>query len=118
MFLCFLFLKVGKHLKRIWTAAFRAMDDIKETVRKSGDSLCRAVSSLTVRLCDISLTEASDARHTMDMVLPYLLVEGIVSKVSSVQKASIGIVMKLAKVCFCSVILLYQAFSIHLYWVL
>ncbi|KAF3327246.1 proteasome-associated protein ECM29 isoform X1 [Carex littledalei] len=91
------FSQVGKHLKRIWTAAFRAMDDIKETVRKSGDSLCRAVSSLTVRLCDISLTEASDARHTMDMVLPYLLVEGIVSKVSSVQKASIGIVMKLAK---------------------
>ncbi|KAJ3684358.1 hypothetical protein LUZ61_013522 [Rhynchospora tenuis] len=91
------FSQVGKHLKRIWTAAFRAMDDIKETVRNSGDSLCRAVSSLTVRLCDISLTEASDARQTMDMVLPYLLVEGIVSKVSSVQKASIGMVMKLAK---------------------
>lgn len=118
MFGRFLFSKVGKHLKRIWTAAFRAMDDIKETVRKTGDSLCRAVSSLTVRLCDISLTEASDARNTMDMVLPYLLVEGIVSKVSSVQKASIGIVMKLAKVCFCSVILLYQAFSIYLYWLL
>ncbi|KAJ0985238.1 hypothetical protein J5N97_003594 [Dioscorea zingiberensis] len=89
--------QVSKYLKKIWTAAFRAMDDIKETVRNSGESLCRAVSSLTLRLCDLSLTAASDAGQTMDIVLPYLLVEGIVSKVSSIQKASIGIVMKLAK---------------------
>ena len=90
--------QVSKHLKTIWTVAFRAMDDIKETVRNSGDSLCRAVSSLTTRLCDISLSSASDASETMNIVLPFLLVEGIVSKVSSIQKASITMVMKLAKV--------------------
>ncbi|CAL9127672.1 unnamed protein product [Musa textilis] len=91
------FSQVSKHLKSIWTAAFRAMDDIKETVRNSGDSLCRAVSSVTTRLCDISLSSASDASETMNIVLPFLLVEGIVSKVSSIQKASITMVMKLAK---------------------
>lgn len=89
--------QVGKHLKRTWTAAFRAMDDIKETVRNSGDSLCRALSSLTIRLCDISLTPVSDASKTMDIVLPFFLSEGIVSKVASIQKASVGMVMKLAK---------------------
>ncbi|XP_039131871.1 LOW QUALITY PROTEIN: proteasome adapter and scaffold protein ECM29-like [Dioscorea cayenensis subsp. rotundata] len=89
--------QVSKYLKKIWTAAFRAMDDVKETVRNSGDSLCRAVSSLTIRLCDVSLTAPSDASQAMDIVLPYLLVEGIVSKVSSIQKASVGLVMKLAK---------------------
>ncbi|KAK1280870.1 hypothetical protein QJS04_geneDACA015003 [Acorus gramineus] len=89
--------QVSQHLRRIWVAAFRAMDDIKETVRNSGDSLCRAVSSLTVRLCDISLTSASDASRTMDIVLPFLLLEGIVSKVDSVRKASVSIVMKLSK---------------------
>ncbi|KAF5195325.1 Proteasome-associated ecm29, partial [Thalictrum thalictroides] len=89
--------QVGKHLKRIWTAAFRAMDDIKETVRNSGDSLCRALSSLTIRLCDVSLTPMSDTSKTMDIVLPFLLSEGIVSKVSSIQKASVGMVMKLSK---------------------
>uniref|UniRef100_A0A7N0UGU9 Proteasome-associated protein ECM29 homolog n=1 Tax=Kalanchoe fedtschenkoi TaxID=63787 RepID=A0A7N0UGU9_KALFE len=89
--------QVGKHLKNIWTAAFRAMDDIKETVRKSGDSLCRSVTTLTIRLCDVTLTEASDASKTMDTVLPLLLAEGILSKVDSIRKASIGIVMKLAK---------------------
>ncbi|MCL7022732.1 hypothetical protein MKW94_004116 [Papaver nudicaule] len=89
--------QVGKHLKRIWTAAFRAMDDIKETVRNSGDSLCRAVSSLTIRLCDVSLTPTSDAMQTMDIALPFMLSEGIASKVASIQKASVGIVMKLSK---------------------
>ena len=91
--------KVSKHLRKIWTTAFRAMDDIKETVRNAGDSLCRAVSSLTIRLCDVLLTSTSDANETINIVLPYLLSEGILSKVSSVQKASISLVMKLAKVC-------------------
>ncbi|XP_050238689.1 uncharacterized protein LOC126688135 isoform X2 [Mercurialis annua] len=91
------FEQVGKHLKKLWTAAFRAMDDIKETVRNAGDRLCRAVSSLTIRLCDVSLTEISDARKAMEIALPFLLAEGILSKVDSIRKASIGVVMKLAK---------------------
>ncbi|XP_024047567.1 proteasome-associated protein ECM29 homolog isoform X4 [Citrus clementina] len=89
--------QVGKHLRRIWTAAFRAMDDIKETVRIAGDKLCRSVTSLTIRLCDVTLTEISDARQSMDIVLPFLLAEGILSKVDSISKASIGVVMNLVK---------------------
>ncbi|MFQ6631674.1 hypothetical protein Gotur_009003 [Gossypium turneri] len=89
--------QVGKHLKKIWLVAFRAMDDIKETVRTAGDKLCRAITSLTIRLCDVSLTEAPDASQSMDIVLPFLLAEGILSKVDSIRKASIGVVMKLAK---------------------
>ncbi|KDP43192.1 hypothetical protein JCGZ_22744 [Jatropha curcas] len=91
------FEQVGKHLKKIWTVSFRAMDDIKETVRNAGEKLCRAVSSLTIRLCDVSLTEISDASKAMEIVLPLLLAEGILSKVDSIRKASIGVVMKLAK---------------------
>lgn len=85
-------------MKKLWSAAFRAMDDIKETVRNSGDKLCRAVTSLTIRICDVSLTDSSDASQAMGIVLPFLLAEGILSKVDSIRKASIGIVMKLAKV--------------------
>ncbi|XP_059624994.1 uncharacterized protein LOC132268214 [Cornus florida] len=91
------FYQVGKHLKKIWIAAFRAMDDIKETVRNSGDKLCRAVTSLTTRLCDVSLTEISDAKQAMDTVLPFLLTEGIMNRVDNIRKASIAMVMKLAK---------------------
>ncbi|KAK9692274.1 hypothetical protein RND81_09G253100 [Saponaria officinalis] len=91
------FEQIGNHLNKIWMCAFRAMDDIKETVRTSGDKLCRAVSSLTIRLCDVALTDKAHASQTMDDVLPLLLSEGIMSKVDSVRKASIGVVMKLAK---------------------
>ncbi|XP_010474525.1 PREDICTED: proteasome-associated protein ECM29 homolog [Camelina sativa] len=89
--------QVREHLKKLWIAAFRAMDDIKETVRNAGDKLCRAVTSLTIRIGDVTLTELSDAKQAMDIVLPFLLSEGIMSKVDSVRKASIGVVMKLAK---------------------
>ncbi|XP_024030403.1 proteasome-associated protein ECM29 homolog [Morus notabilis] len=89
--------QVGKHLKKLWPAAFRAMDDIKETVRNSGEKLCRAVTSLTIRLCDVSLTDISHASQAMDIVLPVLLGEGILSKVDTIRKASIAVVMKLAK---------------------
>lgn len=85
-------------MRRIWSAAFRAMDDIKESVRNAGDRLCRAVTSLTQRLCDVSLTEISDAKLAMDIVLPLLITEGIMSKVENIRKASIGVITKLAKV--------------------
>ncbi|XP_022153027.1 proteasome-associated protein ECM29 homolog isoform X2 [Momordica charantia] len=89
--------QVEKHLEKLWSVAFRAMDDIKETVRNSGDKLCRAITSLTIRLCDVSLTDLADASKAMDTVLPFLLSKGMMSKVDSVRKASISIVMKLAK---------------------
>ncbi|XP_062082273.1 uncharacterized protein LOC133788708 [Humulus lupulus] len=89
--------QVGKHLKTLWSAAFRTMDDIKETVRISGEKLCRAVTSLTIRLCDVSLTDIAYASQAMNIVLPVLLKEGILSKVDNIRKASIAVVMKLAK---------------------
>lgn len=88
------------------------MDDIKETVRNSGDKLCRALTSLTVRLSDVALTDVSDATQAMDLVLPLLLTEGILSKVDSIRKASIEVVMKLAKVSI--VFLLDRRITIHL----
>ncbi|KAF8017212.1 hypothetical protein BT93_H2414 [Corymbia citriodora subsp. variegata] len=75
-----------------------AMGDVNNTVRSSGDKLCRAVTSLTVCLCDSNLTDASDSRQAMDIVLPYLLREGIQSTDDASHKAStIVVVMKLAK---------------------
>ncbi|EPS65152.1 hypothetical protein M569_09623, partial [Genlisea aurea] len=91
------FLQVKNHLGRIWTSAFRAMDDIKETVRNAGERLCRAVASLTARLCDTSLTPLNEGQQALAIVLPLLLTDGIVNKVENIRKASINLVMKLAK---------------------
>ena len=54
--------QVGRYLEKVWITAFRAMDDIKESVWNAGDSLCRATTSLSLRLCDTSLTERSQCK--------------------------------------------------------
>lgn len=91
------FHEVNKYLEQIWTVCFRAMDDIKETVRTAGVSLSRSVSSLTLRLGDTNLTAEADARATIAIVFPFLLSKGILSSIVDVQSLSINTVMKLAK---------------------
>lgn len=41
---------------------FRALDDIKETVRNAATTLCRTLTSLSARLCDPALTPEADAK--------------------------------------------------------
>ncbi|KAF8017206.1 hypothetical protein BT93_H2409 [Corymbia citriodora subsp. variegata] len=90
--------QVGKHLEKVWSAAFQAMGDINDAVRKSGYILCRALTSLTIRLCDVNQTEVSNSLQAMDVVLPYLLKEGIQSTGDTIRKASsIAVVMELTK---------------------
>lgn len=89
---------MGKYLEQIWVVCFRAMDDVKETVRTAGAGLSRSISSLTLRLTDTQLTSESEARSTVITVLPVLLSKGILSNIAEVQRLSINTVMKLAKV--------------------
>ena len=42
-------------LLRLWRVAMRALDDVRQAVRESGEILARSVKGLTVRLCDPSL---------------------------------------------------------------
>eukprot|EP00978_Attheya_sp_CCMP212_P004710 scaffold10348_cov54-Attheya_sp.AAC.3 len=39
-------------LLRLWRIATRSLDDVRLTVRESGETLARSVRSLTIRLCD------------------------------------------------------------------
>lgn len=96
--------QVGNYLERIWIMGFRAVDDIKETVRSAGDGLCRSVSSLTLRLCDISLTSEADAKATLAIVLPFLLSKGIMSTVNDVRHLSVHTIVKLVKVRTCGAV--------------
>ncbi|MCO5551056.1 hypothetical protein L7F22_004553 [Adiantum nelumboides] len=91
------FQEVEAYLEKIWVVCFRAMDDVKETVRTSGVCLSRSISSLTIRLSDAQLTSESEARSTISLVLPLLLSKGILSNIADVQRLSISIVTKIAK---------------------
>jgi proteasome component ECM29 len=46
-------------LLNLWKVTTRAMDDVRPVVRESGESLARAVSALTTRLCDPTIEQKS-----------------------------------------------------------
>lgn len=55
-------LTAGLRLLRLWRVAMRALDDVRGTVRESGESLARTIRALSVRICNPSLEEASDGQ--------------------------------------------------------
>ncbi|CAI5535827.1 unnamed protein product [Closterium sp. Naga37s-1] len=91
------FAEVSSHLEQVWVVSFRACDDIKDSVRVAGEKLCRAATSLTVRLCDPTLTPRADAHAACSVVLPVLLAQGMTSSVGSVRHLALSTTAKLAK---------------------
>jgi proteasome component ECM29 len=75
------FAEVELYLERAWTVSLRIIDDIKETVREAGKTLCRTVRSLTVRLCDAHHSSPTEMSRTISIVLPLLLQTGLLSPV-------------------------------------
>ena len=66
------FEEVGRYLERVWRASLRVADDIKETVREAGWTLCRTTRGLTVRLCDAHHSSPAEVEATIAATLPML----------------------------------------------
>ncbi|KAK9386524.1 proteasome stabiliser-domain-containing protein [Lipomyces mesembrius] len=84
-------------LERIWLMSFRALDDIKESVRTQAVTLCRSLANSLVRNVD---TGASQQRATtmLQMLLPFLLGNaGLQSQVAEVQSFSLDTLLKLVQ---------------------
>jgi proteasome component ECM29 len=56
----------GTRLLRLWRVSSRAIDDIRDAVRESGERLGRATRALTLRLCDPSLVDASGSKRSRE----------------------------------------------------
>lgn len=91
------FTEVEPYLEKVWTAALRSVDDIKETVREAGKTLARAVRSLTVRLCDAHHSPPADVKKTIATVAPLLLQNGLLSTVKEIQALAMDVLMKITK---------------------
>ena len=91
------FAEVEPYLERVWEASLRSIDDIKETVREAGKTLCRASRGLTVRLCDSHHSSPAETRATIEKTLPMLLNKGLNSTVREVQALAMDVVMNVAK---------------------
>ena len=91
------FVEVEPYLERVWEASLRSIDDIKETVRLAGKTLCRASRGLTIRLCDSHHSSPAETRSTIEKTLPMLLNKGLNSSVREVQALAMDVVMNVAK---------------------
>ena len=91
------FEEVGRYLERVWRASLRVADDIKETVREAGWTLCRTTRGLTVRLCDAHHSSPAEVEATIAATLPMLLQTGLLSPVKEIQALAMDVLMKVAK---------------------
>ncbi|GBG83689.1 hypothetical protein CBR_g37490 [Chara braunii] len=90
-------IQVRSYLEQIWTLAIRALDDLKETVRNAAGVLCRTLKSLTVRLCDRSLTPELDVEQCLEIILPFLMNKGIVNDATAVRALAVDTLTKITK---------------------
>lgn len=65
--------EVEHHLEQFWYVALRAMDDIKESVRTAADRAGRALSTLSIRLCDPNMSGSATASAAVAIVVPAIL---------------------------------------------
>jgi proteasome component ECM29 len=78
------FQQVEDVLVDVYRMSLRAIDDVKETVRKAGHALNRAVSALAAKLADPAQSDAATAEKVLGAVLPLLLQEGIAASAAEV----------------------------------
>ena len=62
------------YLEQLWIMHFRALDDIKESVRKSALVTLKTLSNMTIRYCDPTVVSVSDGQKVINIVCPLLLV--------------------------------------------
>ncbi|OBZ85602.1 Proteasome-associated protein ECM29 [Choanephora cucurbitarum] len=89
--------QIEPYLERLWQMCFRALDDIKDSVRQAATQTCRSLTKLTVHYCDPTMVAMADGYKVMDIVMPFLLQKGIVSDAEDVQKFSLDAVLKVCK---------------------
>lgn len=88
-------------LEEIWSMSFRAMDDIKESVRKEGTQLCRMLARTLTRLADVSTGNVTVAKATevLNYLIPFFLgTKGLQSDAEDVREFALETVLKLCKV--------------------
>lgn len=87
-------------MEEIWSMSFRALDDIKESVRKAGTKLTRSLATSLTRVADVS-TGSSETRavKVLEDLIPFLIGnQGLLSDAEDVRNFSLDTIFKLCKV--------------------
>ncbi|KAG0682546.1 proteasome component M29 [Pichia californica] len=88
--------KFEKNLENIWLMAFRAMDDIKSSVRKEGTELTRFLANTMVLKLNNSSSNITVQSSILKKLIPFLLGNnGLLSDSEDVKKFAFDTIMKL-----------------------
>ncbi|CUM66956.1 uncharacterized protein PRCAT00004643001 [Priceomyces carsonii] len=89
-------------LQHIWNMCFRAMDDIKESVRKEGNKLAKVLATNFIRIVDVKDGKQSSKEKSINLLktlLPFLLgTNGLQSDSEDVRSFALDTILKLCKV--------------------
>lgn len=89
--------QIEPYLERLWKMCFRALDDIKESVRRAATQSCKSLTKLTVHYCDPNVVSAADGAKVINIVMPFLIEKGIVSDAEDVRKFSLDALLRICK---------------------
>ncbi|KAF2454899.1 proteasome stabiliser-domain-containing protein [Lineolata rhizophorae] len=62
-----------KYLTKIWTKAFKVLDDIKDSVRQAANGLAQALTSVLIRSLEAGESSAKNSEAMLTHILPFLL---------------------------------------------
>lgn len=90
------FAKFDSNLKEIWTMSFRAMDDIKASVRKQGEKLTRFLANSMIAKVSSSSGNSEVQSTILTQLIPFLLGNGgLLSDIEEVKTFAFETLMKL-----------------------
>ncbi|GBC07937.1 hypothetical protein RclHR1_00780017 [Rhizophagus clarus] len=85
------------YLQDLWNMSFRALDDIKESVRIAAFKTCRTLTKITVKYCDPVNVSIKNGQKVMNIIMPFLLSKGLVSDAEDVRKFSLTTILKICE---------------------
>jgi proteasome component ECM29 len=85
------------YLSQVWGVAFQVLDDIKGSVRKAAESLCKVLAGVLVRMLEEG-TSSKNAQTMLKEVMPFLFsTRGLESSAPDVQRFAYDTLLKLVK---------------------
>lgn len=88
-------------LEEIWNMSFRAMDDIKVSVRKEGNNLTKTLARIIIRTADVSTgnVTTSKATEVLNNLIPFFLGnKGLLSDAEDIRNFALETILKLCKI--------------------
>jgi proteasome component ECM29 len=86
-------------LADLWTRVFKLLDDRKQSVCKAALSACKALSALTVRLCDPTHTTAAVSSRVLANALPLFIQYGLQSGAEEVKQFASAQLLAVVSAC-------------------